>query len=271
MTLTETFIPYKRQSVHDAQIASMRWQPETEPYTMHQYPIFRDLFPTLDMLIMRNRSPINTFINHDTFICYDPSDLNRRLSPDFYVSFGVDAQAVRDREGYLPWEAGKPPDFALEIASRTTAKNDLTHKRDIYAMIGITEYWRFDHTGGDFYGEPLYGETLIEGSYDPLPITTEPDGHPKGYSEVLGLTLCWHNGDFRAYDENTGEYVKSPVEQALFAEDQAAVIDEQANVIEQQLRTIETESVARRAAETRLLQVQSELDRLRRGPNGDPN
>ena len=264
MTLTETFIPYKRQSVYDAQINSMIWDPEPEPFTMHQYPLFRDMLPTLDTLIMRNRSPVNTFINHDTFICYDPSDLNRRLAPGFYVSFGVDAQAIRDRDGYLPWEAGKPPDFVLELASRTTAKNDLTHKRDIYAMISITEYWRFDSTGGDLYGQPLAGETLVNGSYEALPITTQPDGQPKGYSPVLDLTLSWHNGDFRAYDQETGEYVKSPVEQALYAEEQARYAEEQESVIEEQRRSLET-------AEARIEQLQSELKRMRRGNNGGSN
>ena len=264
MTLTETFIPYKRLSEQDAQIAAMIWEPEPEPYGMNQYPIFRDMFPTLDALIMRNRSPESTFINTNTFICYDPTDLNRRLAPDFYLAFGVDAQAIRDRLTYMPWEAGKAPDFVLEIASPTTARNDLTLKRGIYAQIGVTEYWRFDPTGGDLYGEALAGETLVEGTYERLHVTTQPDGHPKGFSPVLGLTLSWHDGDFRAYDEKTGEYVKSPVEQALYAEQQETVIEEQASVIEEQRRSLD-------AAESRIEQLHSELERLRRGNNGGSN
>ena len=264
MTLIETFIPYQRLSNHDAQIASMVWEPEPEPFGMNQYPIFRDMFPTLDALIMRNRSPESTFINTNTFICYDPTDLNRRLAPDFYVSFGVDAHSIRDRLTYLPWEAGKAPDFVLEIASPTTAGNDLTRKRDIYALVGVTEYWRFDPTGGELYGEALAGETLVDGRYEPLRVTTEPDGHPKGYSPVLGLTLSWHNGDFRAYDQETGEYVKSPVEQALYAEEQARYAEEQESVIEEQRRSLE-------AAEARIEQLQSDLKRMRRGNNGGSN
>ena len=100
----------------------------------------------------------------------------------------MEEPAIRDRDaGYLPWEVGKQPDFVLELASVSTARNDLTRKRDIYAMMGIPEYWRFDATGGAYYGDPLVGEQLVDGDYEPLPITDEPDGNPKGYSPVLGL------------------------------------------------------------------------------------
>ena len=49
---------------------------------------------------------------------------------------------------YTISEIGKPPDFVLEVASEGTGRRDYTVKRDIYAGYGVTEYWRFDHTGG---------------------------------------------------------------------------------------------------------------------------
>ena len=71
--------------------------------------------------------------------------------------FWVDARAIRPRKLYLPWEAGKPPDWALEIASESTAREDVNRKPAIYARIGIPEYWRFDPTGGNYHGVPLWG------------------------------------------------------------------------------------------------------------------
>ena len=81
-------------------------------------------------------------------ICYDPTNLNVRVGPDFYFASGVDAPAIERTKLYLPWEAGKPPDFVLEIASESTAEHDVTGKRQIYAEIGVPEYWRFDRSGG---------------------------------------------------------------------------------------------------------------------------
>ena len=114
-----------------------------------------------------------------------------RVGPDFYAALGVDGLAIERRRLYLPWEVGKPPDFALEIGSESTARQDVTTKRRLYAEIGIAEYWRFARTGGDFSGQPLAGDILVDGEYQPVELTTEPDGLLKGYSPTLRLSLCW--------------------------------------------------------------------------------
>ena len=46
-----------------------------------------------------NRRP-DVFLDSNTIICYDPGDLNVRVSPDVYLAFGVDAQAIRPRKLY---------------------------------------------------------------------------------------------------------------------------------------------------------------------------
>ena len=70
----------------------------------------------------------NVFLDRETFICYNPSNLNVRVSPDVYVTFGVDAEAIRPRRIYLPWEVGKPPDWVLEVASESTSSEDVLSK-----------------------------------------------------------------------------------------------------------------------------------------------
>ena len=155
-----------------------------------------------------NRRP-DVFVDTDTNICYHPGDLNVRVAPDVYIAFGVDAEAIRPRKIYLPWEVGKVPDWALEIASESTARQDVNRKPAIYAQIGIPEYWRFDPTGGRYHGAPLYGGQLSGNQYRPLPLTTEPDGILKGYSEVLGLSLCWDEGWPCLYHPATGRYLEN--------------------------------------------------------------
>ncbi len=43
-------------------------------------------------------------------------------------------------------------------------------------------------------------------------MTTEPDGILKGYSNALGISLCWGDGRPRIYNPATGEYLRSAVE-----------------------------------------------------------
>ena len=147
-------------------------------------------------------SPEDVFRSSNTFICYDPTNLNVRVGPDYYFATGIDAQAIEDTKLYLPWAVGKPPDFVLEIASESTAENDVTSKRRIYAEIGVPEYWRFNRSGGDFYGAPLVGDILENGIYRPVELSMEPDGILKGYSPALrracaGRAECWSSMTLR--------------------------------------------------------------------------
>ncbi|MDE2994784.1 MAG: hypothetical protein OXU67_12985, partial [Chloroflexota bacterium] len=43
-----------------------------------------------------------------------------RLAPDCMVVFGVNPDAIVARNGYVISEVGRPPDFVLEVASRST-------------------------------------------------------------------------------------------------------------------------------------------------------
>ncbi len=149
------------------------------------------------------------FFDRETNVCYDTGNLNRRIAPDLYLAFGVDAEAIRPRKLYIIDEVGKPPDWVLEVASESTAQNDLTYKTSLYARIRVPEYWRFDPTGGRYHGEPLTGLRLEGGQYRPVELTTEPDGVLKGYSAVLGLSLCWDQGWPRFYNPATGAYLEN--------------------------------------------------------------
>lgn len=39
------------------------------------------------------------------------------------------------------------PDLVVEVLSPSTAKNDRTHKKDVYARCGVREYWLVDPSG----------------------------------------------------------------------------------------------------------------------------
>ena len=143
------------------------------------------------------------------------------------------------------------PDFVLEVGSESTARHDVTGKRDIYARIGVAEYWRFDRSGGELYGEPLAGDFLEGGTYRPAELTTEPDGILKGYSPVLRLSLAWRDGMLVFYDPEAGEYLRNLREERVARE-----VAESTLGIERRIRE---------AAEARISQLEAELRRREDG------
>ena len=285
--LPYTMLPYDRQGEID--YASLDFnpdEPEPLPDAMIQNPQIFEIMTILAARFDRRRRP-DVFIDSNTFICYDRRNLNVRVGPDCYVAFGVDSRSIRQRRIYLPWEAGKPPDFALEIASETTARHDVSGKRRIYAEVGVPEYWRFDPSGCELYGDPLVGERLAEGAYTPIDLTTEPDGVLKGYSPSLALSLCWYEGWLYLYDPVTGEYLRNIIqlqddllaaqdaleaEQAALEAERAALQAERAareakrDALQAERAAREAEQIAREAAEARVRQLEEEL--RRRPPEG---
>ena len=152
----------------------------------------------------------SAMVSGNTFIYYNPDNLNDRISPDWYVSLNVDEEAIRAQNGYFIWAAGKPPDFALEIGSPSTSRRDLTYKRDLYASLGISEYWRFDPSGGDYYGQPLAGEKLVDGEYQSIRLEHHPNGSSSGFSEVLGLCVFLDvRCELHFFDPDSDEFLRT--------------------------------------------------------------
>ena len=103
------------------------------------------------------------------------------------------------------------------------------------------------------YGDPLYGGTLVDGEYRPIPLTTEPDGVLKGYSAVLGVSLSWieESSRLRFYDPAAGSYLSTlPEMQAALETERAALEDEKA---------------AREADQRRIRELEEQLRRLQSG------
>jgi Uma2 family endonuclease len=247
MTTKTTRLPYRVRWNID--YAKLGFDPdEPEPWDdLKEYYIAERSFYILGNYLDSIYPPEDVFRGCNSFICYDPANYNVRISPDFYIAIGVDAAAIVERRIYIPEEVGKPPDLALEIASEETAGRDLREKREIYAAIGVLEYWRFDPTGGDYYGYPLAGDRLVNGVYEPVGLTAEPDGVLKGYSSVLGLRLCWQEGLLKFYNPETGLYLTN------FAEERAARQAAEAD--------LDRERATRQAAEARIRQLEEELRR----------
>ena len=248
--------------------------PETDgmplPDGEYQAPIYVRILSTLRVHF---QDVSGARVNGDTFIYYIEGDPRRSVSPDCYVVLGLSDEALSSIERnnvYLLWEVGKPPDFILEIGSKSTARVDLSRKRALYAELGVGEYWRFDATGGEFYGESLVGERLVDGEYRRMEMRHESDGRVWRRSEALGLDLWWVEGELRFWDAEAGRWLLNHEEERsgrLAAEVRAE--EERASRLTAEVRAetadarAEEERSGRIVAEARLAEIEAELRRLR--------
>ncbi len=217
--------------------------PETDgmplPDGEYQAPLY---IRTVGTLRTHFKDVPGAHVNGNTFIYYVEGDPSRSVSPDCYGVFGLSeaAQESLSLEGnntYLLWEVGKPPDFVLEIASSSTGRVDTGRKRDLYAELGVIEYWRYDGTGGDFYGEALVGERLVDGKYAQLELRYEENGSVWSHSEVLNLDLWWVEGELRFCDPVGERWLLSHEEEKARADS----AEERAARLEAELRRLRGE------------------------------
>ena len=82
-----------------------------------------------------------------------------------------------------------PPDFILEVLSRSTWRHDLERKLRCYQSIGVRECMFFDVTGEDRSrtGKELWGCALTPEREEPLEVVVLPNGERGVRSAVLGL------------------------------------------------------------------------------------
>ena len=184
----------------------------------------------------------NVLVNGQGYLCRERREARTSPHPDCVVAFDVDAEGITETNGYVINEVGKPPEFVMEVASETTGERDYEIKRDQYAALGVGEYWRFDHTGGNYHDAALAGDRLVDGSYAPFPIIREPDGVIWGYSPTLELSLCWVDRELRFYDPVEGIYLPRQTElkaQRDAAEARAAEAEREAERLREQLRRLQ--------------------------------
>jgi hypothetical protein len=254
-----TYIPY----IPDNSGIFYPEMPDELPDAMYQFP---RMTHTMDILLWRYGDRHDVLVSGNNAIYYRQGNPRVHRSPDGFIAFGVDRNAIWEENGYKVWEVGKPPDWVLEIASPSTARVDLGIKREIYASIGIGEYWRFDASGGRYYGEPLVGEYLRDGQYRRFDIHISEDGVAWGHSQVLNLDIHWGDVRLHYFDPVAGEWLLGLKEaQAEIQEAQAEIQVVQANLHEAQANLHETqaelgeERAARLEAERRLRELEDEL------------
>ena len=222
----------------------------------------------------------------------EPGETKRsRLSPDVMVALNVPRRGTRadydaDRLG--------PPDFVLEVLSRSTWEHDVGRKLDCYQRIGVRECLLFDAAGDDLagVGKELWGFALTPERREPLAEAALPNGARGVRSAVLGLvahvaertppatpdetwalTMRWHDpataADIPDYDQSRASEARALAEaraeraKARMAESEAQVARGRADAAQ---RVAQAERARADAAQRRIAELVEQLGRRRNEP-----
>jgi len=223
----------------------------------------RILTRTLGVLDGHFEARPEVYVSGDILMYYVEGDPRQSVSPDVLVVFGL---GKKPRRSYLVWKEGKVPDFAMEFSSKGTYRNDLGRKMELYASLGIQDYFLYD-AEGLYLPSPIMGFTLVDGAY--VPISANPDGGL--YSDALGLDFYVGDIGLGIYDPVAGAWLQTPAESAIARADREATRAELQTIradmaesrADEEAARADEEAAARQRAEAELAELREEIKRLK--------
>ncbi len=190
------------------------------------------------------------YVSGDLLVYYVQGDPRKFVVPDAFVVKGI---VPRDRRIYKIWVEGKAPDMVIETTSRRTRRKDRHIKPELYAQLGVKEYFLFDPLG-EYLDPPLQGYRLDGNRYQPI----EPDEDGGLESRELQLRLRLAEGHLDFVRMDTGERLLTRDER-LREETEARKREAEAR--KREAERAEREAAARQAAEAEVTRLLAELAR----------
>ena len=207
------------------------------------------------------RGRTDVCVGMNNFLYYERGNPRAVVAPDVYVVVGAPAGL---RDTYMLWKEPKGPDFVLEVTSKSTRRDDERRKRDVYAGLGVREYFLYDPRA-EYLAPPLQGFRLHGGEYRALPgVTALSNRGVSVASEVLGLELRDERDArmVRLRDLETGEDLPTYEESERAREDEASARQRESGARQQEAEARQREAAARRAAEARVMELEARLRAL---------
>lgn len=193
--------------------------PESDGKPMAETDMHRQLLSDLVFALDTYfQSDPDVYVSGNLLIYYVEGNPARRVAPDVFVAFGV---PKGQRRIYRLWAEGVMPQVVIELTSRQTWREDLQKKWQLYAELGVQEYFIFDPEY-DYLDKALIGYRLEEGKYVEM---EAPE--PRLRSEVLGLELVDTGETLRLFDPQTKQFLPTAKE--------AAAAQQHVNELEQEL------------------------------------
>lgn len=176
------------------------------------------------------------YVAADMLFYYEEGEPTIYKVPDVFVVKGISKE---DRRVYKLWEEKAPPCVIFEITSRSTRWEDTGEKKGLYAELGVREYFLFDPLG-EYLKPRLQGFRLVQGAYQPMPLTSNGALH----SLELGLILQPSDKLLRLVDPATGETLPTldeAIESKIEAEARASAEAQRAANAEAELARLRQE------------------------------
>jgi hypothetical protein len=169
------------------------------------------------------------YVSGNLLVYYEQGNPRKFVVPDMFVAKDVSPD---NRRVFKTWVERKVPAVVIETTSRKTRRKDTQDKPELYARLGVKEYFLFDCLQ-EYLDPPLQGQRLVGSAYQPIPA----DETGAIVSEELNLKLRREDGCLQFYRLDTGERLLTGSERA------------------------DREEQARRAAEEELAKLRAELNR----------
>jgi Uma2 family endonuclease len=173
------------------------------------------LFGTLK-LYYRRRTDL--YFTADMFFYYEQGNPRAVKAPDLMVIKGVESR--EERRSYKLWVEKRVPAVIFEITSEETRRDDTVIKRDLYARLGVAEYFLFDPLG-EYLDPQLQGYRLEDGRYQPI----VPDADGKLDCLELGLKFQADEEWVRLIDAATDRRIPHFTELGDLTEQQAEALE----------------------------------------------
>jgi Uma2 family endonuclease len=136
------------------------------------------------------------YVAADMFLYYVRGDPRKVKAPDVMVIKGVDKHF---RRTFKTWEEKALPCVVFEITSASTIREDRGPKRELYASLGVAEYFLFDPER-EALDPPLHGFRLKGKQY----VSVKPARDGSLTCKELGLRLYTEGNFVRLAEAKTG-------------------------------------------------------------------
>jgi Uma2 family endonuclease len=208
------------------------------------------------------RSRRDVYVIGNMFLYYEEGNPKARKAPDLMVVKGVDTS--QPRRIFKVWEEKAVPCVIVEFTSKDTCDEDLGPKMNVYARLGVREYFLFDPLH-EYLDQPFEGYRLRGRKY----VRMESASAVGLVSEELGLRLVPEEGLLRLYDLKKGERILAPQEWydvARKAEEQArkemARAEKAERAARRETQRAEKEKQRADAAEAEAARLRAMLEKL---------
>jgi Uma2 family endonuclease len=180
--------------------------PETDGQPMGETDYHIAAMIDLRLVLQHYFRQQKVYVATDLFLYYEKGNPRAVKAPDVMVVKGVDSHF---RKIFKTWEEKAHPCVVLEITSEKMIDEDRGPKRDLYARLGVAEYFLFDPTA-EALDPTLQGYRLKGKGY----VGLKPARDGSLTSKELGLRLRAEGHVLRLTDAKTGRLLLTPEEEA---------------------------------------------------------